>query len=96
LGEVLESDVQSSPSGVAELLADVDAVEAGRRSKLRRTGNAFLLILSPGGAEIECLWDESMPVCRVGLSEFRQAVVGWQRLIGGQMLDAEPGDGGGQ
>ena len=37
--------------------------------------------LSKLGAEIECLWDESMPVCRVGLNELRDAAVGWIQLI---------------
>jgi hypothetical protein len=91
LGGFLEQDVQSGPRGIAELLHTVDGIAAGRQPGVSGTGNAFLLTLSAGGAEIECLWDESMPVCRVSLAEFRQALVGWQRLVGGAAADAEPG-----
>ncbi|MFO0812626.1 MAG: hypothetical protein U0796_05375 [Gemmatales bacterium] len=79
----MEQDVQSSPNGAAELVEMAEAVAAGCQSGFSGTGNAFLLTLSAAGAEIKCLWDESMPVCRVGLDEFRQALLGWQQLIGG-------------
>jgi hypothetical protein len=83
VGWFLEQDVQSNSEAVAELLAKVEAVAAGRRPEWSGTGNAFHLALTADGAEIECLWDDSMPVCRVGLGEIRAALEEWQRLIGG-------------
>ncbi len=83
VGWFLEQDIQSDPRAAAGLLAEVEAVAAGRRAAWAGTGNAFHLAVTAAGAEIECLWDESVPVCRVELGDLREAIGGWLRLIGG-------------
>ena len=81
LGYFLEQDIQSSLNSAAELIQQIDTISTGRTESWSGTGNAFNLELSKLGAEIECLWDESTPVCRIGLNELRGAVAGWIQLI---------------
>jgi hypothetical protein len=83
LGYFFEQDIQSSISSAEELIQHIDSVSTGKKEIWSCTGNAFNLELAKIGAEIECLWDESMPVCRIALSELRDAAVGWGRLISG-------------
>jgi hypothetical protein len=82
VGWFLEQDIQGSRGTANELLDEIEAVASGRQAGWSGTGNAFHLTLTPEGAEIECLWDEAMPACRVGLADLREAVRGWIQLLG--------------
>ena len=81
VGRLLVQDVGRCRQSAEELLARIDAVATGQEAGWSGTGNAFHLSLTPEGAEIECLWDEAMPICRIGLVDLREAVCGWVQLL---------------
>jgi hypothetical protein len=80
----LEQDVQGCSSTAVELIRHIDDVAAGRSATWEGTGNAFQLSLTPGGARIECLWDETEPTCEVGLAELRQVLAQWAAFVDGR------------
>jgi hypothetical protein len=82
VGWFLEQDIQGSRRTADELLAEIEGIASGCQTGWSGTGNAFHLALTPAGAEIECLWDEAIPACRVGLAELGEAVRGWAQLLG--------------
>ena len=80
-GDFSEADIQSSRVCGDQLIRHINAISGGEEESWNWTGNACNLKLSKLGAEIACLWDESMPVCRVGLNEMHDAALGWIQLI---------------
>lgn len=79
----LVMDLQGSPTWIQEVLAKVEAVRAQNLQQWERLGNAYALILTPEGAQIEDLVDESLPIQTVSLLEFEAAVQVWLRLTQG-------------
>ena len=79
--EFLVADIQRSPEWARDLADKIEAVMSGKLPHWERTGNAFHLELSPRGASIEDLVDESSPTQTVPLAEFRTAVVTWLQQL---------------
>lgn len=77
LARFLESDVQGSAATGREILAALRQVEAGELPAWEQTGNAFTLRLSPAGAEIESVLDESGEVAAIPLRDLRRALRAW-------------------
>ena len=82
LARFLESDVQGSAAHGREILAAIDRVTAGKEARWERTGNAYTLVLRPGGAAIEPEMDENAAPLHLPLAELRQAVAGWVAHVG--------------
>ena len=80
-GQFFESDIQSFEQWADEVISQIDAIKSGRQKNWSRTGNAYNLELTGDSATIECLWDESVPICRLTLGEFRDMAVGWSLFI---------------
>jgi hypothetical protein len=81
VGRFLEQDIQGCLVEAAGIIGVIDGVAAGRVPGWEGAGNAFHLSLGPGGARIECLWDDSLPACVLSLEELRSAVGGWAEFI---------------
>lgn len=74
----LALDVQRSPVGVAELLAEIEKIKAGRTEFWQRIGNAYTLTLRPEQAEISSDYEAGAVV---PLKDFTQAALAWQNFI---------------
>uniref|UniRef100_UPI004057BC94 hypothetical protein n=1 Tax=Candidatus Electronema sp. TaxID=2698783 RepID=UPI004057BC94 len=78
LAAFLVLDVQRSPVGAAELLAEIEKIKAGRTDFWQRIGNAYTLTLRPEQAEISSDYEAGAVV---PLEDFTQAALAWQNFI---------------
>ncbi len=81
VAEFLTIDIQQSPQWTQELIDKIEAIATGKLDRWERNGNAFYLELSPDGAAIEDVVDETSPIQTVSLDEFRAAVLAWRERI---------------
>jgi hypothetical protein len=82
VGRLLEGDIRSSRSVAAKFIAAIEQVERCPASNWEWTGDSLHVFLESGQARIECLWDESLPPCSIGLSDLRAAIEGWVQFVG--------------
>ncbi|HEV2856391.1 MAG TPA: YacL family protein [Thermoanaerobaculia bacterium] len=80
----LESDLQGSAASAREVLGALNDIEAGSVQSWERTGNAYTLTLSPGGAVLQDEMDEEAKPSRISLSEIRKAVADWLSFLNGE------------
>jgi hypothetical protein len=73
----LVMDIQRSPEWAQELARKISEVKAGALARWERTGNAYHLVLTPGGARIEDTVDDSAAPVAVTLDELELAVRRW-------------------
>ena len=84
LAGFLESDVQGSAAHGRKILAAIDKIAGGHLDDWERTGNAYTLTLSPGGADIESEMDDDdagAGPLHLSLDELREAVARWVDFV---------------
>ncbi len=80
LGRFLEADVQGSKEICEELLTALDDIAAGRRKRLKMTGNAHSLVINKRLARIRPEFG-SGPDLVLPPAELRQALLEWNALL---------------
>lgn len=83
LGRFLEADVQGSPATCDLLLAALDEVASGRRTRWQQTGNAHTLIVGRRRARIRAEFG-SAPDLILPFAELAQALREWRTLLDGE------------
>lgn len=73
LADFLRTELRDNARRQAKLLALIDDVRAGRRETAGMTGNLYTLTLTPGGAAIENLFNETQSL-RLDLETLAAAV----------------------
>src|SRR4051794_15364256 len=81
ISRFLEGDVQGSINSAEIYLQELDLVESGQSEFWSGTGNSCTVEISKTGVAIECIWDESLPISRISLGEFREILSSWRSLI---------------
>jgi uncharacterized protein YacL (UPF0231 family) len=83
LGSFLEQDIQGSVASCKHFLELIAEMEQGRRKEWSGTGNAHTVTIRPDGVVIENAWDETLPVSRVSLQEFKECLSEWLKCVQG-------------
>ena len=81
VAEFLVMDIQHSPEWGQDVLEKIELVKSGKLQNWERVGNAFCLKLSPKGATIDDLVDETTPPQTVSLEQLHQAILTWLKQI---------------
>lgn len=79
LSAFLEGDLQSDPTAAAEILENLDHIQAGDLARWQRTGNAFTLTLVPEGATLESELEDTPP-CHLPHCHLRRALEAWRAM----------------
>lgn len=61
----------------SRLFHAIEGTMAGTTGRLECGGNAHQLTVAAGEVEIEDLWCDYLPHCRVPIADFRAALAGW-------------------
>ncbi|HWE93606.1 MAG TPA: YacL family protein [Tepidisphaeraceae bacterium] len=77
----LEQDIQASPETCREVLHAIEEVESGKVNEWEGTGNAFTMSVRPDGVTIENVWDESMGVETLSISDFKTILNEWLKFV---------------
>ena len=77
VADFLFTDVRENPAYCDELLSLVQHARHGETG-LEAVGNVYALILSPAGARLENIHDETAPAAKIGLDELQALLQAWR------------------
>ncbi len=85
----LNDDIQADDVWCRQLIQIVENIQSGEVLNWEGNGNAHVLTLRQDGAEVENLYDESLPKVRISLSQFKQVIEAWLQFIKGSNKEME-------
>lgn len=81
LGQFLESDIQGSIAFCQEILDKVEEITSGKIDYWEVTGNAHTLVLSPGSACIESLFDDTSESLKIQTVQLKKVLEDWMAFL---------------